>query len=198
LTPTILCMTPYRPDCNLGAANNEAMSLLPEDGWGVLRDHDAEFTTSIWWRQIAEAIAFKPNAGLFTVVTNRIASRWQRAGNPDCKDQDEHERLGRARAEKNRTLLDVTETKGIGGVVIVTSKRAWASVGGFVDGMMCTDHVFHFAQRAAGRRIYLMENLYVSHRRTTSSGEAWRKMPFAANCPCRGPENDPTERIALP
>ena len=183
---------------NLGAAYNRHMALLPEGAWGIFLDHDASWTTPVWYRQIAEAVVARPDAGLFTAVANRIAPRWQRAGNRDSHDMDVHEAIGRDRL-RIRTLLDATGTKGIGGVVIVISKEAWRSVGGFVDGMRCVDHRMAFAQRDAGRKVYVIEGLYVYHRRRTSCDpKLLNEVPIAANCPCRGPEKDPTERIALP
>ena len=75
--PLILAMTPFDEAANLGAAYNRAMALLPDDGWAVMLDHDAALTTREWHRQIAEAIAFKPDAGAFVACTNRIAAPWQ-------------------------------------------------------------------------------------------------------------------------
>lgn len=192
-------MQPYALDMNYGRALNEHMELVPEGAWACFLDHDAWWTTLDWYRHILEAVAFKPDAGLFTACTNRIASKWQRAGDWESRDIDAHFRTGEERAKTHRTLLDATDTRGIGGVVMVISKEAWRSMGGFVDGMRCVDHRAHFAQRDLGRRIYVIESLYVFHaRRTSGNSKLARQAPVAANCPCRGPEREPTERVALP
>lgn len=196
---TVLAMTPFALDLNLGRAYNEAMSLLPADGWGVFVDHDAMVVTRDWYRQIHEAITFKPDAGAFVAVTNRIDAVWQRATEADPENHDigYHTAVGLARV-KRRTLLDITNTKGFGGVLFAVSKSAWAEVGGFADGLLCVDHSLHFKLQAAGRRIYLHEGLYAYHRRRAFIGALPADTPRARNCPCRGPEPMPTERIAIP
>lgn len=193
----LLAMTPFDAGMNLGAAYNRAMELLPEDGWAAFLDHDAAWTTRRWWRQIAEAIAFQPAAGIFTACTNRIAAPWQKAGDPECHDMVRNRRFGEQRM-KVRTLLDVTDTRGLGGVVIVTSKRAWRAAGGFVDGMLCVDHRYHFACRDAGLRAYLIEGLFVYHWRRAFGDELPADTPRAEGCPCRGPERAPSRRLTLP
>src|SRR4051812_48145082 len=111
----LLPMTPFALDRNLGRAYNNAMALLPDDGWAILLDHDILLTTRSWYPQIAEAIAFKPDAGAFVAVTNRIDAVWQRATETDPNNHDVgyHTAIGVARLQQ-RTLLDITETKGFG------------------------------------------------------------------------------------
>jgi GT2 family glycosyltransferase len=196
----ILAMTPYALDLNLGASYNAAMALLPnDDDWAVMLDHDILLTTREWYRQIAEAIAFKPAAGAFVAVTNRIDAVWQRAVETDPNNHDVgyHTAIGLDRL-KRRTLLDITDTKGFGGVLFAVSKAAWRDAGGFADGLLCVDHSLHFGLRKAGRRVYLLENCYVYHRRRAFIGDLPADTPRAKHCPCRGPEPTPTIRIALP
>lgn len=200
--PMILAMTPFDPGANLGKAYNEAMALLPDDGWAVFIDHDAALTTRRWHAQIAEAIAFKPDAGAFVACTNRIAAPWQQVGDRNNHDMVHHRAFGAERL-KLRTLLDVTDTQGFGGVAFAISKRTWDRIGGAPDGMLCVDHHIHFRCRAAGLRVYLLEGFYVYHwrRGPLANGEADnlpRDTPRAAGCPCRGPEKNPTTRIAIP
>jgi hypothetical protein len=192
----IFTMMPFSTEMNLGKAYNEAMALLPENAWACFLDHDAIWTTREWYRQIAEAIRTVPDAGALTAVTNRIAAPWQQVGDPDNHDMAHHRRFGAERL-KIRTLLDVTDTKGFGGCVIVLSKRAWQRVRGFVDGILCVDHKMHFALRDAGLRIWLMENLYVYHWRRAFGDELPKSTPRAENCPCRGPETMPSVRLEL-
>jgi hypothetical protein len=185
-------MMPFARDMNLGRAYNEAMSLLPDDAWAVFLDHDAMLTTREWYRQLEEAVAFQPEAA-FCAVTNRIAAVWQQAREADPENFDivYHRRIGADRL-KVRTLLDVTDTKGFGGVLFCLSKAAWREVGGFVDGLLCVDHQMHFALKRAGRRIYLLEGLYLFHWRRAFGDELPR------GTPCRGPERMPMQRLMLP
>lgn len=196
---TLFAMMPFRDDRNLGAAYNESMRVLPDGAWAAFFDHDMFLTTPHWHRQISEAIACRPDAGAFTAVTNRIASPWQRAEEVDPNNDSVayHRQIGAARVAR-RTLLDITGTKGFGGVVFVISRRAWVEIGGFADGMYCVDHVAHFALVDSGRRNYLIDGLYVYHVRASSSARPPLPAATAKGCRCRGREEMPTERIALP
>lgn len=195
----IHAITPFALDRNYGAECNRAMARIPDGDWACIMDHDMALTTREWYAQIAEAIAFKPEAGAFTAVTNRIAAEWQRAQETDKHNHDMayHRRIGEARLQR-RTLLDITDTMGFGGVLFVISKHAWLTVGGFVDGLLCVDHQMHFALARAGYRNYLMENLYVYHWRRAYGDDLPADTPRAANCPCRRKEPAPTVRLALP
>jgi len=191
---------PYSLVSNLGAEYNRHMELIGEDDWAVLTDHDAiPGLDRNWFRYFAEAIAFRPEAGAFVAVTNRIDAFWQRAEEADRDNHDieYHTAIALKRATR-RTLLDITDTKGFGGVSFALSKAAWRDAGGFADGLLCVDHSIHFGLQRAGRRVYLLENVYVYHRRRAVVGKLPDSTPRVANCPCRGPEPTPTERIALP
>lgn len=192
-------MMPFASDMNLGRAYNEAMALIPEDAWAVLLDHDMLLTTRSWFRQFEEAIAFLPKAGAFVAVTNRIDAKWQRAQESDRENHDigYHTAVGLERLKK-RSLLDISCTKGFGGVCFALSKSAWREAGGFADGLLCVDHSIHFGLQRIGRPVYLIEGLYVYHRRRAFVGNLPDNAPRAANCPCRGHEPTPTHRLYLP
>jgi hypothetical protein len=195
-------MTPFADpeDRNLGAAYNREMERLPDGDWALMQDHDSILgLTRDWHRVVMEAIAFMPDAGAFVAVTNRIAAEWQKAKEAEWDNHDigYHTKIAAERL-KRRFLLDITDTKGFGGVCFALSKAAWAEAGGFADGLLCVDHSIHFRLRAAGRRIYLLENLYVYHRRRAFVGDLPEDTPRVPDCPCRGPEPRPDHRIQLP
>lgn len=196
----IFTHVPYRLDANLGRAYNEFLELLPADAWACFLDHDAMPTTGQWFRQLTEAIAFKPDAGAFVAMANRMASPWQRPHDVPTNNNDMawHRQKGAERAAKVRTLLDISDTKGFGGVMFAISKTAWAETPGFADGLGCVDHSMHFALQKTGRRVYLLEGLYVFHWRHHGEADPTSMHPKAANCPCRGLETLPTERILIP
>jgi hypothetical protein len=90
--------------------------------------------------------------------------------------------------------------------LMLVSKRAWLDAGGFVDGLLCVDHMFHYALRASGHKIFLIEGLYVYHwRGTTGRGTPpAAHIPFAIDkrtgqgCPCRSiPKGNPKYRREL-
>lgn len=192
---------PYSLVGDLGDQYNRHMEIIGDDDWAVLIDHDV--ITGLnrdWFHLIAEAIAFKPDAGAIVAVTNRIDAFWQRATEADPENHEigYHTRIAVERA-KRRTLLDITDTKGFGGVCFAVSKVAWRAAGGFaVGGLLCVDHSLHFGLRAAGYRIYLHEGLYVYHRRRAFVGQLPAGTKRIANCPCRGAEPTPTVRLTLP
>lgn len=196
--PMIHTSTPWDDDGNLGRAYNDFMRRVSDEDWVIFKDHDCLPTTSRWHQQFAEAIAFLPNAGAIVAMTNRIASSWQRCGDQRSDDVAAHRRFGAARAS-TRTLLDVTDTRGWGGVMFAISKRAWKLVGGFAEGGLgCTDHSIHFRFRDAGLRSYMHEGIFVYHWRHNGEPDPTSRFPKVKDCPCRGPEKTPTERIALP
>jgi GT2 family glycosyltransferase len=201
MDPLVLSCTPFAEDMNYGRACNEVMALLPEGAWAAIMDHDMMHTTPRWHAMMLRAIAAEPE-GSFTAVTNRIASPWQQA--PEAReigdDVVKHRLVGAGRLTRT-TLLDVTDTQGWGGVVMLISKDAWRAAGGFVDGMFCVDHMMHYALKAVGRRVWLIEGLYVYHVRGSSTDrETLRSAPKARDragvgCPCRQvPNVKPTTR----
>lgn len=196
---TLHTFMPYSLERNLGAAYNASMELLPDDGWACFLDHDMMLTTREWYRQLVEVIEFLPKAGAFTAVTNRIGAHWQRAIEADRNNHDikYHRELGQKRLAR-RSVLDVTQTKGFGGVLICVSKQAWRDAGGFADGLLCVDHSLHFGLVRAGYSVYLLESLYVYHWRRAFGDDLPDDTPRAANCPCRGAEEAPTRRVSLP
>lgn len=193
----LLTVVPWRDDANLGRAYNEVLEAAAPGSWVAFLDHDAMPTTPRWNRQLREAIAFRPDAGAFVAMTNRIASPWQRCGDALTDDYAAHRRIGFERA-KVRTLLDVSGTKGWGGVLFAVSRDAWLECGGFADGLGCVDHSLHFGLQRIGRKAWLVEGLYVYHWRHFREPDPTSIHPKAANCPCRGPEAMPTERVTLP
>lgn len=192
----ILALTPFAEDKNLGGAYNAAMELLPDNAWAIMQDHDAMPTTPHWFRQFREAIDFLPHAGAFVAMANRIGPAWQRCG-PAGDDVREHRRFGAERVNV-RTLLDVTDTKGWGGVMFAISKAAWREAGGFADGFMgCTDHSLHFRLQRIGRRSFVHQGIYTYHVRASSEGNPGG-MTYVPDCPCRGVELTPTQQVHLP
>lgn len=190
-------MMPFSSDRNLGAAYNASMALVQDEDWIIFIDHDCMATTRKWFRQFEEAIAFQPNAGAFVAMTNRIAAPWQQIGQKTNHDIAWHRRFGTERL-KVRTLLDVTQTKGFGGVMFAVKKAVWRDVGGFKDGLLCVDHSLHFALQNAGYTVWLIESVYVYHWRRAFGDELPEDTPRVADCPCRGAEIMPTRRITLP
>jgi len=167
--PPLIAFMPYANDRNLGRAYNEAMSLLPEDGWGCLIDHDVMFTTTEWHRQLTAAILAKPE-GCFSGVTNRIKSPYQRVPGVSAKNHDMayHRKVGLKLALEKPRLLDVTEDPSgkdqtPAGFLMVLSKTAWREAGGFAEGLHYVDRVMWLSLKQAGRRLYIHKGVYLYH-----------------------------------
>lgn len=162
--PLIIAAIPYSDERNLGAAHNEFMSLLPEDGWGCLLDHDVMFTTREWHRQLSRAVFTDPK-GCFSGVTNRILCPFQQVEGVDMKNHEirYHREIGTRLLEKD-TVRDVTdEPRTPGGFMMMLSKQAWRDAGGFPDGLHLMDKRMWTALKMVGRRIYIIEGLYLYH-----------------------------------
>lgn len=168
----LISCSPYRADKNLGAAYNEVIDRLRPDDWIALIDHDAMFTTPIWHPQIEAAIKHNPDYALFVGCTNRIGCGWMKAPGVDPNNFDMlyHRRVGRDLAAKHGSeIRDVTEWESqpsgrpLSGVLMVTSKKAWAEVLGFKHGFLTVDNNFHKRIRDADHRVGLMLGVYVFH-----------------------------------
>jgi FkbM family methyltransferase len=177
--PVLQASVPYADDRNLGRAYNAVMAALPEDGWAILIDHDAVFTTPEWHRQVAAAVLQYPQ-GCFAPVTNRIKCPFQQVPDvdPDNHDMTYHRSVG-ARLMANLTLTDVTQDERTpSGVVMVLSKAAWREAGGFPNGLHYVDRLMWEALRMVGRHTYIMQGVYVYHWHR-GAGEAFQPGAWA-------------------
>jgi len=171
--PKIMTMIPFLPGKMLGTCYNEMMECLDENQWGCFLDHDAMFTTTKWYEQIAEAINRFPDAGIFVPRTNRIGCGWMKAPGVSPKNHDiiYHRKIGREFAEKHGSdVLDVTiwETqpshRPLSGVLMCLSKETWKRVGGFKRGFLGVDNEMHHKiRKLEGKKAYLLTGVYVYH-----------------------------------
>ena len=72
----LIVTIPYYPE-DLGAAYNNTMEMVDDDCWVCFTDHDAMFTTDVWYYQLCHAIEKNKDAGVFTCMTNRIGIKPQ-------------------------------------------------------------------------------------------------------------------------
>jgi GT2 family glycosyltransferase len=157
---------------NLGYAYNTFMAMIGEDDWACFLDHDAMFTTPDWYRQLEEVVEKYPDAGEFSVVTNRIGNQVQLHTDPDIPDLRHnhdlllHRRIGAAlKQEKGIEAVEYTRAhkRGLSGLTILTSKRAWKLVGGFSDGFLGVDWDYSLRCTEKGLKIYILSGVYVYH-----------------------------------
>ena len=164
--------TPKELGTNLGYAYNKFMEMLPDDDdWGCFLDHDAMFTTSNWYNQIADIIRNNPDVGVFGARTNRIASQHHLVGNIDVNNHDikYHRRIGKYIQTKwysDVLLLDSEKTKeaGLSGVVILIQKRIWSKLGGFkTKGFLGVDNDIRYRADEKNVKVGIMNGVYVYH-----------------------------------
>lgn len=156
---------PYADDRNFGHACNEAMSMLPETGWGCILDHDVMFTTQEWHRQLSAAVTQKPE-GCFGAMTNRIKCPFEQTPGVDIKNHDYvyHRQIGQQLLTANEGLLDVTDNERTpAGFLMLFSKQAWREAGYFPEGLHYLDRMMWMALKMAGRRLYIIRSLYLYH-----------------------------------
>ena len=181
----------YALDWNYGRACNEMISALPEDAWACFLDHDAMFTTPIWYRQLCEAIAREPD-GTFVARTNRAGKplvgiadskvRWQIPIGTDMENHDMryHRALG-AKLAKDSALRDVTDTLSfMCGVMFLISKATWRLIGGFREAWGGMDWALHSDLKRAGRRLFCLQGVYVYHWKRADGSRDYieQKAPF--------------------
>lgn len=180
----IIAAIPYSDERNLGAAHNEFMSLLPEDGWGCLLDHDVMFTTREWHRQLTDAVMRYPE-GCFTAMTNRVKCPFQIVPGVSLKTHDMwyHREIGfNVLRDAKDKIIDVTdEPRTPAGLIMLLSKQAWRDAGGFPDGLHLMDKRMWTALKLVGRRIYLITGLYLYHwhRGGGADAEPYMEGPWA-------------------
>jgi GT2 family glycosyltransferase len=157
---------------NLGFAYNNFMKMIGEDDWACFLDHDAMFTTPDWYRQLEVVIEKYPDAGEFSVRTNRIGNAAQLYTDPSIPNFSHnhnlkmHRRIGAALQKQNTVeVIEYTKkrNRGLSGLTILTSKRAWKLVGGFSDGFLGVDWDYTFRCANKGLKNYILRGVYVYH-----------------------------------
>ena len=155
---------------DLGAAYNRCMGLIPAGDWCCFIDHDAWFTTKTWFRLIEAAIEEQPDAGMFTARCSNLnpeRSAWQMLGPTDAP-VSVYRAIGREVEHAfGSSLRDVTDDdRGgdpVSGFCMIIPKAVWVEIGGSSHGFRGRDHRIHKPIAATGRRIYLIEGLYMYH-----------------------------------
>jgi GT2 family glycosyltransferase len=157
---------PYDLNGNVGKAYNEYMQLLPQDtDYGVLTDRDIMFLTSDYGKQIEDIIKMYPDTGIFTCYCNRVGNPWQRYNGVISENQDWKYHIDLALKLQKEKYLEVKEIpRSISGFLMVIQKKTWQRVGGFLEqGILTIDNNFSRKVLAIGKKILLMEGIYVFH-----------------------------------
>lgn len=143
------------------------METIGDDDWACFLDHDAMFTTPYWYHQIEEIIRQYPDAGIFTVMTNRIGNPHQKYTEGDSETNHDiylHRKIGlKLQAKYGNSVSSLTNSQLISGVVIIIQKKVWKEIGGFKSGLLGVDNDIHEKCKARGFKVLLMKGVYVYH-----------------------------------
>lgn len=164
-----LDLCPWAEDLNIGRVYNEAVNLLPEDCWAVIRDGDTMWLPEEWGNQVAAVIdeAEREGFGFVGVMTNRLGSPDQlhKGKFSNRHGAKEHKNIADRRWEQHGSTIKPFH-KRIGGPVMIFPKAVWEKVGGFREGRGIapqTDSVFAKAIRRKGGKVGIAPGLYVQH-----------------------------------
>jgi GT2 family glycosyltransferase len=162
--PTIYYFTPYSFEKNIGDAYNQYMELLPNDeDWACFIDGDAMFLIPDFGHVIADVVERYPDTGMFTAYTNRVANRQQlyRGKFSDNADIRYHRNIARVCKEVNHH--NVTDLQlPISGVIMVIQKKTWKEFP-FSEGMLGVDNDISRRMLQSGRKVQLMQGIYMLH-----------------------------------
>lgn len=149
------------------------MSIIPNGSWGCFIDGDAMFTTPDFGHQLEEIIEENSQYDLFTCKTNRVGTKYQCVeGAWNIEDMPTHRNMGKfLQLNKRVEVTDITNAAPMSGVLMLIKKAAWFYSNRFKEGgMLGIDNSIHYAIRNEGRKVGLMEGVYVQHYYRGGSG----------------------------
>lgn len=160
-------LTPYSLSKNLGRAYNEAMRLLPNDGWAIIRDYDTLILTPETIAHIHKYIELNPNAGILTPLTNRIGkvSRSKQCYQKKVSNNSDIRHHINIAREVEKDLYKTTRLQApISGLFMVLSKKTWLECP-FPENSEClgVDTQFSKALQSQKKSILRMNGIYVFH-----------------------------------
>jgi GT2 family glycosyltransferase len=172
----IYYFTPYSLDKNLGAAYNQYMELLPsDDDWACFLDGDTMFLTFDWGHLIQSAVESHPEAGMFTCYTNRVNNPNQcyRKYFSENRNIVAHRNIAKVCREtcKNRVKQ---LTRSISGMMMIIQKKTWKQFP-FIEGIIGVDTDISKRLLAGGKKIFLIESVYLLHYYRLAEGRRYKK-----------------------
>lgn len=169
----IYIFVPYAPlgSLNLGDTYNKCMGLIQDDDWACFIDHDAVNTTPDWYTRLESTVGRIEHdslpIGLITGVTNRIGNPEQLVFDKSEAEAHNHDMaFHRTTGEELKLLYGMrlrSAYNPISGVVMLTSKKVWRQVGGFIAGFLGVDNDYDAKVRAAGLQTMIMDSWYIYH-----------------------------------
>jgi len=163
----IYYFTPYSTSKNIAEEYNKYIELVPnDDDWICLLDADIMFLTPDYGSQIYDTISSHKDVGIFTCYTNRVGSPWQCHEGVINKNDSIRNHHTISRFLRKKHAYQLTNIKfPISGYFMAFSKKTWKEAGKFNEslGMLGVDTDFSLNVLKLGKKIALMQGLYVFH-----------------------------------
>jgi hypothetical protein len=159
----ILICTPYRTDKNIGKAYNDVFSMLGPNDSACITDGDLMFLTPDFGTIIEEYSNLYPGEVL-TCKTNRIhnLSKQLDGGIDEVCDLRQLTRKAESR-KLVRTITEIKPGEGMSGLLMLIPKTVWVQVPFVEKGALGIDSQFRIDLHKAGKRILIMDGLFVAH-----------------------------------
>lgn len=157
---------PYSREKNLGKSYNEAFCSVGEEDWLCIHDYDTQFLLPDTINHLYTYVEQNPEAGILTCMTNRVSplSRMQLLGGTINEDADMRRHYMLAENQAKRLYRTQVINRDISGFLMLISKKTWNRVKFKEDGgCLGIDTAYGRALRATGKKIILMEAVYVFH-----------------------------------
>jgi len=155
----------YSLNKNIGKSYNQYIEMLPNDNsWACFFDGDACFLTPNYGHQITHIVNKYPETGMFTCITNRVGNlnqcfRGQISADADIKT---HRRL--AHQIQLDSYEKVKESKSpISGIMMCIKKSTWRNFPFAGSGILQVDNDISRRLIKAGKKILIMEGVYLFH-----------------------------------
>lgn len=154
--------TPFRTDKNIGKANNDFITLLPDDAWICITDADAMFLRPDFGKCIEEIIN-NTSFDLIGCVTNRLGGLHQLYKNEFSEDFNvlNHYNIANELWELNGSKTE--PTTGVAGLCMIFSKATWKKAGGFRENSITCDTEFNKSVVRSSGKVGLATGLYMFH-----------------------------------
>ena len=159
----ILICTPYRSDKNVGKAYNDIFKLIREDDTACITDGDTMFLTPDFGTIIEDYNRLYPDA-ILTCKTNRIHPLSKQLDGQLDEICDLRELTRKAESRKlSRTITEIKPGEGMSGLLMVIPKKIWHEVPFVENRALGIDSQFRIDLHSAGKKIYIMDGLFVFH-----------------------------------
>ena len=166
---TVHHITAGRADKNIGKAINDLVRNIEDEDWVCLRDIDTLPPYHEVFFYAVEEIAKQGEYDLVSCVTNRLGLVDQLHERKISNDFDmqKHREIAKQLYKENGISVKKT-LRGVGGLMMLFSKKIWDKVGGFPEGAISIQGKFfdwHFCQSVYKQKgkIGIAQGIYLFH-----------------------------------